>query len=99
MANSTKKPIDFFAEHPKAVAVEGQPDYMLALEFDNGERGLLDVKPYLDFGVFHQLRDPAVFRTARVISFGAIAWIDGSIDLHPAIVYGRCKMESETVKK
>ena len=86
------KPIDFFAEHPKAVAVECKPDYMLAVEFDNGERGLLDIKPYMDKGVFTQLRNPAVFATARVISFGAIAWIDGSIDLHPAWVYGKCQM-------
>ena len=86
------KPIDFFAEHPKAVAVECRPDFVLAVEFDNGERGLLDIKPYMSKGVFAQLRDPAVFATARVISFGAIAWVDGGIDLHPAIVYGRCQM-------
>ena len=90
------KPIDFFAEHPKAIAVECKPDYVLSVEFDNGERGELDIKPYLDFGVFNQLRDPNVFKTARAISHGAIAWIDGSIDLHPAIVYGKCKMH-ETV--
>ena len=95
--NGMNKPINFFAEHPKAIAVECKPDYVLSVEFDNGERGELDMKPYLADGVFTELRDPTKFKTARAISFGAIAWCNGDIDLDPAFVYGKCKMH-ETVR-
>lgn len=39
-------------------------NYELELEFSNGERRLFDVKPYLDKGIFAQLKDWSYF--ARV---------------------------------
>jgi len=93
------KPIDFFAEHPKAVTVECQPDYLLKIEFDNGECGLCDMKPYLDFGVFSRLREPALFQTARVIRCGAVIWGNGDIDLDPAWVYHKCDKTGKEVAK
>ncbi len=78
-------------KHPRAVAVACQPDYTLVVEFDDGGRGLLDMKPYLDFGVFNELREPSRFKSARVVTGGAIIWGDGSIDLHPAFVYEKCR--------
>ena len=82
---SAMKPSDFFLPYPKAVAVECRPDCVLAVEFDNGEHGVLDMKPYLDKGVFKKLLDPAHFNTAR-ISYDTVEW-DDEIDLHPAWVY------------
>jgi len=79
------KPSDFLMPYPKSVSVECRPDYTLLVEFDNGERGLLDMKPYLDRGVFKKLLAPAHFQTAR-IAWDTVAW-DGDIDLHPAWVY------------
>ena len=33
------------------------PDHEIELEFSNGERRVFDVKPYLDKGIFTQLKD------------------------------------------
>ena len=37
----------------------------LALEFSNGERRVFDVKPYLDKGIFTQLKDWNYFARVR----------------------------------
>ena len=40
-------------------------NYTVRLTFDNGEEGLFDVKPYLDKGVFKELKDLHVFTGKR----------------------------------
>ncbi len=60
-------------------------DYRLLVEFENGERRVFDLSPYLDKGVFVQLRDPARFKLARVVT-GSIEW-PGEIDLSYDTIY------------
>ncbi len=62
-----------------------QADYTLLLTFENDERRRFDVKPYLDTGVFRELRDVAVFNTARV-SFDTVEW-SNEADLDPEFLY------------
>ena len=78
-------------QYSNATSVECKDDYILSIVFDSGERGLLAMKPYLDFGVFKKLREPRMFKTARV-SFGAIAW-DSGADLDPEFVYEKCALK------
>ncbi len=59
--------------------------YKLKVHFENGESGILDMTPYLDFGVFSQLKDPERFRSVTV-TFDTIEWA-GEIDLDPEFVY------------
>ena len=75
---------------PAVTAVECREDYILSIVFDNGENGLLDMKPYLDFGVFKKIRDLKVFKTVRV-SFDTIAW-ESIADLAPEFVYKKCRI-------
>ncbi|MDZ4700474.1 MAG: DUF2442 domain-containing protein [Rhodothermales bacterium] len=65
-------------------------DYILTVEFDNGKRGMLDMKPFLDFGVFQKLKDRAEFERVRV-AFDTIEWESGA-DLDPEFVYARCRV-------
>jgi hypothetical protein len=60
-------------------------DYQLILTFSNKEKRLFDVKPYLDKGVFKELRDVAMFNTAH-ISFDTVEW-DNQADLDPEVLY------------
>ena len=76
--------------HPAVISVECEENYILSVVFDNGENGLLDMKPYLNFGVFKTLKDPSVFETVHV-SFDAIAWESGA-DLAPEFVYEKCRI-------
>jgi hypothetical protein len=79
------------AMHPSVIKVEAREDYQVYIEFDNNECGVLNVKPYLDFGVFKKIRDKNLFSQVRV-SFDTIEWPDG-IDLDPYFVYEKCKKE------
>ncbi len=62
-----------------------QPDYTLLLTFENDEQRRLDVKPYLNTGVFRELRDVEMFNTVRV-SFDTIEW-HNEADLDPEFLY------------
>ena len=74
---------------PGVKSVECKTDYILSVVFDNGEKGLLDMKPYLNFGIFKKIQDPRIFGTAHV-SFDTIAWSSGA-DLAPEFVYDKCR--------
>jgi len=78
--------------YPSVKKVVPAEDYMLSIDFDNGEHGTLDMKPYLDFGVFRRLKDRSAFRRVRV-AFDTIEWESG-IDLDPEFVYDKCERMS-----
>ena len=65
--------------NPRVKSVRAKPDYLLDLEFDNGERRVCDATHWLDRGDFRALRDPARFVECSVEG-GAVAW-PGGLDL------------------
>ena len=75
--------------YPRVVAVVPQPDYRLLLTFDNDERRLFDMKPYLNRGVFAALVEENVFRSVRVC-FDTVQWSNGA-DLCPEVLYAEGK--------
>jgi hypothetical protein len=54
-------------------AVVPRDDYKLEIIFSNGEIGVFDCSPLLDFGVFKELRDISYFRQVRAAG-GTIVW-------------------------
>ncbi len=69
--------------------VKPNEDFSLIVVLENGEKRVLDMKPYLDFGVFMKLRDYENFKRARV-AFDTIEWDEG-VDLDPEFVYEKSK--------
>ena len=69
---------------PSVLRVVPQEDFSLFVVFDNGEEGILDIKPYLDFGVFRQLKDYECFKRVRV-AFDTVEWECG-VDLDPEFI-------------
>ena len=65
-----------------------QDNYLLYVTFNNGETGTLDMKPYLDFGVFKRIKDYTSFKKVTV-AFDTIEWESGA-DLDPEFVYEKC---------
>ena len=59
--------------NPKVVSVEADSQYRLKLVFENDETRVFDVTPFLDKGVFNELKDNNYFRQVRV-AFGAVEW-------------------------
>jgi hypothetical protein len=53
--------------------VKPLPNYRIYVEIEDGRKGIFDLKPYLDHGVFHELRDLHYFNQVGIL-FGAVTW-------------------------
>ena len=73
--------------YPSVKEVIPRDDYTLSLVFENGEKGILDMKPMLAFGVFHRIKDLDNFKRVRV-AFDTIEWACG-VDLDPEYIYAK----------
>lgn len=71
--------------NPRVKDVKPGVDYTLTILFDNGERKVFDVKPYLDKGIFRELKDLKVFNAVRPF-LGSIEWPHGQ-DFCPDTLY------------
>jgi hypothetical protein len=60
-------------------------DYLLMLTFQNGEKRQFDMKPYLETGIFRELKDVRMFRTVK-LCFDSIEW-DNEADIDPEVLY------------
>ena len=63
------------------VAVKPLDGYKLDVEFDNGEKGIMDCTRYLDRPYWKRLNDKDFFRRAFV-SYGTVVWPE-DIDIGP----------------
>ena len=60
-------------------------NYKLRLKFKNGEEKIFDMNPYLDTGIFKELKDEIIFKSAKV-SFDTVEW-DNEADIDPETLY------------
>ena len=67
------------------IKVTVQSDFILLLEFENGERKSFNMKTYLDQKPWVRLKSGNVFQGAFVEN-GTVAW-PGNIDIDPETLY------------
>ncbi len=53
--------------------VKPGPDYKIYVETEDGRKGVFDMSPYLERGVFRELRDINYFNQVGIL-FGAVTW-------------------------
>ena len=70
---------------PKAISVNVFDDYKLLIEFENGEKKVFDVKPYLNYKAFEELKDIEKFRSVKISGL-SVAWENGA-DICPDELY------------
>lgn len=70
-------------------SVVALPGHRIELEFNDGNRGIYDVTPLLDSGLFRALQDDGLFSQVHV-SFGVVAWND-DIDLSSERLWTDCE--------
>ena len=75
--------------NPRVKSVNPIQDYVLEIIFSNDEKKKFDVKPYLDFGLFSELKDINLFKTATA-KLGTVAWKNG-LDICPDTLYVESK--------
>lgn len=67
------------------IDVKPLDEYKLLLTFENKEKRLFDVSPYLNMGKFSELKEISLFNTVK-IKFDSIEW-SNSLDLDPELLY------------
>jgi len=70
---------------PKAINVEPRPDYYLLITFSNKEKRLFDVKPYLNFKPYNELKNITLFNTVKPAGL-SVEWLHGQ-DICPDELY------------
>ena len=71
--------------------VEVLSDYRLLLTFDNNEKRIKDMKPYLNKGIFQKLKEKEFFNQVK-ISYGSISW-ENQIDMCADSLYETSEKE------
>lgn len=71
--------------NPYVKKVKPLDNYCLMLWFENGEQKIFDLKPYLNKGIFNQLKNTALFVLVRVVA-GSVEWAN-RIDLSYDTLY------------
>lgn len=74
---------------PRATDVKPLDDYTLLVTFSNMEKRVFDMKPYLGFKPFDQLKNRALFTAVRVGGL-SIEWATGQ-DICPDELYYNSK--------
>jgi len=69
----------------KVTGVTPLENYILQIEFDTKEVRLFDVKPYLNLGIFTELKNESYFKEVHT-SLDSIAWRNGQ-DFSPETLY------------
>ena len=76
------------------VSVRPNKDFSLAVVFEDGVEGILDMTPYLGFGVFNRIKDFEQFQRVR-IAFDTVEWECG-VDLDPEFIRAKCRVVERT---
>lgn len=74
---------------PRAIDVKTLNNYILEIVFDNGEKKQFDVKPYLKFKQFEELKDEKKFKNVKISGL-SIEWENGA-DICPDELYNNSK--------
>ncbi len=71
--------------NPRVIEVKAKGDFTLEVKFTNSERKIFDVKPYLDVGIFKELKNRELFFSVKVEN-GTVSWTNGQ-DFCPDTIY------------
>ena len=71
--------------NPRVKDVKPNKGYTITLTFTNNEVKVFDMKPYLNIGIFKELKDLQLFNSVRPF-LGSVQWKNGQ-DLCPDTLY------------
>ncbi len=59
--------------HWDVISVKPLSEHRIVVELADGRKGIFDLKPYLNFGVFRELQDVHYFNQVGIL-LGAVTW-------------------------
>jgi len=72
------------------ISVKPLTEYKLLLTFENNEKKIFDLKPYLEIGKFSELKALSLFNSVA-ICFDSIRW-SNHLDLDPEFLYQKSEI-------
>ena len=69
----------------RIIDVKALEDYKILVIYQNGEKRIKDMKPYLEKCVFKKLKDEEFFKSVKVV-YGTVSWGE-QIDLCADSIY------------
>ena len=69
----------------RIIDVKALENYKILVIYQNGEKRIKDMKPYLEKGVFKKLKDEEFFKSVKV-AYGTVSWGE-QIDLCADSIY------------
>jgi hypothetical protein len=81
----------------KVISAKTNNDFTLDLKFNDGKEKRFDMKPYLEFPIFRELKNLEYFKNIKIV-FGTVQW-QSRQDISPETLYleGKDITENETV--
>ena len=70
---------------PRVISANPLSNYKIEIHFDNNESKIFDVKPYIELGIFKELKNESYFRSVKSEN-GTITWKNGQ-DFCPDTLY------------
>jgi len=64
-------------------------DYQIYVELEDGRKGVFDLKPYLDHGMFRELKDKNYFSQVNIM-LGSVTWPNAQ-DIAPETLVAELK--------
>jgi len=71
--------------NPRVRFVKAEKNYLLRIWFQNGEIKVFDLKPYLEKGLFSELKNEEIYYSVKPF-LGSIIW-SNKLDLCPDTLY------------
>ncbi len=81
--------------NPRVSNVVPLSNYRLKLQFTSGEMGIFSVTPYLNKGLFSELKDLSIFNAVRAFN-GTVVW-PNELDFDPDTLYLESVKTSQSV--
>ena len=81
----------------KVISVKAIENHKLCVSLSNDKKGIFDVSPYLEKGVFKELKKKHYFRLVKV-AFGGVMWPDEQ-DFSPETIDYELKQEESTLTR
>jgi hypothetical protein len=78
---------------PRVKDVKPNKDYTITITFTNSDIKVFDMKPYLNIGIFKELKDLQLFNSVKPF-LGSVQWRNGQ-DLCPDTLY----LDSKPIQK
>jgi Protein of unknown function (DUF2442) len=75
-----------YSDFPVVTSATPLQNFHLDLSFSSGERKIFNMQPYLEKGLFRELKKPENFNNLFVAN-DTVNWLNGDLDISPSTLY------------